>query len=144
MLLFFVLFRLLARPHEPGRALWQGALLGAVGVRGPQASLELPAGRPPNQPAFQAFGIALVLLVWINYFSRIVMYAAAWAHTSRPARAARAAEQTPPGRPTYGAADRRPRSARPPRGRGPDPRLAFGAGAATALGLVALVRRRRR
>ena len=36
--------------------------------------------RPANSPAFQAFGIALILVVWINYFSRVVMYAAAWAY----------------------------------------------------------------
>ena len=32
-----------------------------------------------DQPAFQAFGVALVMVVWINYFSRIVMLGAAWA-----------------------------------------------------------------
>ena len=42
-----------------------------------------------GQPAFQAFGIALILVVWINYFSRVVLYAAAWAHTSPAARAER-------------------------------------------------------
>ena len=71
------------------------------------------------------------------------MYAAAWAHTSRPARAAQAVRAAatpavlPPATiavPDGGAVGRT----------GPDPRLAFGAGAATALGLVALVRRVRR
>jgi membrane protein len=71
-----------------------------------------------------------------------VMYAAAWAHTSRSARAARGAERSP-------AAPVVRRVAEAPVGEatartGPDPRLTFGAGAATALGLVALVRRRRR
>ena len=37
-----------------------------------------------------AFGTALILLVWINYFSRVVLYAAAWAHTD-----ARSAGSTP-------------------------------------------------
>ena len=37
MVLFYALFRLLARPRTPRRALWQGALLGAPGLRGPQA-----------------------------------------------------------------------------------------------------------
>ena len=35
--------------------------------------------------------IALVLLVWINYFSRLVLYAAAWSYTAPQARAAREA-----------------------------------------------------
>ena len=32
-----------------------------------------------SSPAFQAFGIALILLVWIHYFARVLLYAAAWA-----------------------------------------------------------------
>ena len=72
------------------------------------------------------------------------MYAAAWAHTA-PGRARAPASASS----RHGPAGRRPpapsgapasRHARG--GDGPDPRLAFGAGAATALGLVALVRRR--
>jgi membrane protein len=42
-----------------------------------------------GQPAFQVFGLALILLVWINYFSRIVLYAAAWAWSAPAARALR-------------------------------------------------------
>jgi membrane protein len=41
-------------------------------------------GLTQKSQAFQAFGITLILLVWINYFSRVVLYAAAWAHTERP------------------------------------------------------------
>jgi membrane protein len=92
VLLFYVLFRLLARPHTPRRALWQGALLGGLAFEALKLASSYLLGLTQNQPAFQAFGIALVLLVWINYFSRIVMYAGAWAHTSGPARKARDAE----------------------------------------------------
>ncbi len=143
MVLFYALFRLLARPRTPRRALWQGALLGGLGFEALKLASSFLLRLTQNQPAFQAFGIALVLLVWINYFSRIVMYSAAWAHTSRPARAAQAvrAAATPAVPPPAPVAT--PDGA--PAGRtGPDPRLAFGAGAATALGLVALVRRVRR
>jgi membrane protein len=142
MLLFYVLFRLLARPLAPRRALWQGALLGGLAFEALKLASSYLLRLTQHQPAFQAFGIALVLLIWINYFSRIVMYAAAWAHTSRPARTARDAEQTrseaevhPAVGATVGGTAARS---------GPDPRVAFGAGAVTALGLVALVRRRRR
>ena len=89
VLLFFTMFVLLAEPRTPRRSLWSGALLGAVGFE----VLKQLSGRlfaaTQGSPAFQAFGIALILLVWINYFSRVVLYAAAWAHTSRgPARSA--------------------------------------------------------
>lgn len=91
-ILFLALFRLLADPHTPRRSLVSGALLGAVGFE----LLKLLSGRllsaTQGQPAFQAFGIALILVVWINYFSRVVLYAAAWAHTSPEARAARVEE----------------------------------------------------
>ena len=140
-LMFFVLFKVLARPHTPDRALWQGALLGSVAFEVLKQLSSVLLAATQRSPAFQAFGIALILLVWINYFSRIVMYAAAWAYTSRLAREARAGQ-------TLALPDVRsptPAAVGEPAARsGPDPRLAFGAGAATALGLVALVRRRRR
>ncbi|TNM40390.1 YihY/virulence factor BrkB family protein [Nocardioides albidus] len=81
-LLFFLMFRLLVAPALPARALWSGAVLGAVGFEVlKQLSGMLLAGTR-GQPAFQAFGIALILVVWINYFSRVILYAAAWAKTS--------------------------------------------------------------
>lgn len=143
-LMFFVLFKVLARPHTPDRALWQGALLGSVAFEVLKQLSSVLLTATQRSPAFQAFGIALILVVWINYFSRIVMYAAAWAYTSRLSQEARDTATTPepsvvPTRtvsvPTVAADTSRT---------GTDPRLAFGAGAATALGLVALARRRRR
>ncbi|KRB78178.1 ribonuclease BN [Nocardioides sp. Root190] len=81
-LLFFLMFRILAQPRIPARAIWSGAWLGAIGFEIlKQLSGVLLTGTR-GQPAFQAFGIALILLVWINYFSRVTLYAAAWAHTA--------------------------------------------------------------
>ena len=101
-LMFFVLFKVLARPRTPDRALWQGALLGSVAFEVLKQLSSVLLAATQRSPAFQAFGIALILLVWINYFSRIVMYAAAWAHTSRSARD-RARRRADPARsPTYG------------------------------------------
>jgi len=85
-LLFAAIFRLLARPDIPRVDLWKGALLGAVGFELLKQVAGLLLGSTRGQPAFQAFGIALILVVWINYFSRVIMYAAAWAHTSTSAR----------------------------------------------------------
>jgi len=83
-LLFFAMFRLLARPPTPARALWSGAFLGAVGFEVLKRLAGLLIASTKSQPAFQAFGIALVLLVWIYYFSRIVLYSASWAYTADP------------------------------------------------------------
>ncbi|MDF1602318.1 YhjD/YihY/BrkB family envelope integrity protein [Nocardioides sp. YIM 152315] len=134
MLLFFVMFVLLADPHTPRRSLWSGALLGAIGFEVLKQVSGLLIRLTQGSPAFQAFGIALIVLVWISYFSQLVLYAAAWAHTSPAARAAR---PVPVAAPVAG-----PPS---PPVRRPDvehPWAApYAAGAATMLGLVAVVRR---
>lgn len=86
MLLFFAIFTLLVRPRLQQWSLWSGALLGAIGAGLLKWLSSFLIGFTKDQPAFQAFGIALILLVWINYFSRVVLYAAAWAHTARARR----------------------------------------------------------
>ncbi|NYD56101.1 membrane protein [Nocardioides marinisabuli] len=95
-LLFFTMFRLLGEPQAPRTSLVRASLLGAVLFEVlKQLSKQLIASTQ-GQPAFQAFGIALVLVVWINYFSRVVLYAAAFAHTSPEARALRPADEPAP------------------------------------------------
>jgi membrane protein len=80
--LLLAMFKLLAESHVPRSALVRGALLGAVGFEILKSVANLLLAQTRGQPAFQAFGVALILVVWINYFSRLVMYAAAWAYTS--------------------------------------------------------------
>jgi membrane protein len=168
VVLLMAMFRLLARPPTPARSLWQGAMVGAVAFEILKQASSYLLASTRQQPAFQAFGIALILLVWINYFSRVVMYAASWAHTSPAARADRDSEHRPVSPRTMAlpqrhggdrrlragvgaarsggpaiAADEGPRATGRRGPRRPDPRLAFGAGAAVALGLVAALRRRR-
>ena len=136
MLLFFAMFVLLAEPHTPRRSLWSGAFLGAIAFEVLKQVSGLLIASTTGNPAFQAFGIALIVLVWINYFSRVVLYATAWAHTSPAARAAR---PTPEAAPVQG-----PPS--PPVRSQPDDvehawATPYAAGAATMLGLVAVIRR---
>jgi membrane protein len=91
--LLLTMFKLLlAESHVPRRAMIKGALLGAVGFEVLKLAANLLLGQTKGQPAFQAFGVALILLVWINYFSRLVMYSAAWAYTAPEALALRTAE----------------------------------------------------
>ena len=133
MLLFFAIFTLLARPRLPQRSLWAGALLGAVGAELLKWLSSFLIGFTKEQPAFQAFGIALILLVWINYFSRVVVYAAAWAAAVARPRGAESAVVPQP-------VVREPAPPVPELGRG----TWFAGGAAFMLALVALLRRRRR
>jgi membrane protein len=90
--LLLTLFTLLAQPHVPRRSLLDGAVLGAVGFEVLKGIAYFLIGQTKAQPAFQAFGVALVLVVWINYFSRLVLYAASYAHTSPAAERQRQAE----------------------------------------------------
>ena len=76
--------------------MWSGALLGAVGFEILKQVSGLLIRATQNQPAFQVFGLALILLVWINYFSRVVLYAAAWAWTHPLAREQRVVEPAEP------------------------------------------------
>ncbi|HEU4336716.1 MAG TPA: YhjD/YihY/BrkB family envelope integrity protein [Nocardioides sp.] len=146
-LLFFAFFRLLAHPNTPSRSLWSGSLLGALVFEVLKQLSTFLLKATASSEAFQAFGIALILMVWINYTSRVIVLAAAWAHTSPEARAAReadrVAEQMPEGpRVDLAAAASGVRPAAAASGGPTSPKAAFAAGAATMLGLVALLRRR--
>ena len=146
-LLFYAFFRLLAQPHTPGRSLWSGAVFGAIGFEVLKQLSTYLLEATASSDAFQAFGIALILVVWMNYFSRVVVLAASWAFTAPEARAMREAAQV---------ADQMPEGPRIDLAAAADvvrtsgvaadpasPKAAFAAGAASMLGLVALVRRRR-
>jgi membrane protein len=150
--LFFALFKLLAEPQVPSRSLWSGALLGAVGFEVLKQLSSVLLGSTKGQPAFQAFGIALILLIWINYFSRLVLYAASWAHMSREAIALRRAEPVDPVQGPVtpdltglserswgsGAGDKPAGAAQARSWTAP-----FAAGAATTLAVVAFLRRKK-
>ncbi len=82
-LLFYVMFRILAAPALPSKALWQGALLGAMGFEGLKLLVVNVLGGVGGS-AFAPLAIAITLVVWINYFSRLVIYGAAWAFTAVP------------------------------------------------------------
>ncbi len=93
MLLLLTMFYLLvSESHPPRSSLVRGALLGAVGFEVLKLAANVLLGHTRGQPAFQAFGVALILVVWINYFSRLVMYSAAWAYTDPLALERRTAE----------------------------------------------------
>ncbi|GAA1926240.1 YihY/virulence factor BrkB family protein [Nocardioides lentus] len=139
--LFYALFTLLGRPLAPSRALWQGALLGAVGFELLKQLSSLLIGSTQNQPAFAVFGVALVLLVWINYSARLTLIAASWVHTSDGARLLR--EQRDAAEQARNAATAVQLRKRPPAAPSPGPR-SFAAGALSTLGATLLLQRRRR
>ena len=134
MLLFFLMFRLLGEPHAPRSALWQGAALGAAAFEVLKQLSGLLLRVTQGSPAFQAFGIALIVLVWINYFSRVVLYAAAFVQT---APATRALRETEPAAPVQGP----PSPAVRAEEEGHTWVTPYVAGAVSTLGVMAVVRR---
>lgn len=93
--LFMTMFALVPRPPIPRRAMWQGALIGALGFEVLKSVAGLLISMTAQRPAFQAFGVALVVVVWINFFSRLVMLSAAWAWTGPVASEVRRLEEEP-------------------------------------------------
>ena len=94
-LLLMTMFALVPRPPIPRRAMWQGALIGALGFEVLKSVAGLLISMTVQRPAFQAFGVALIVVVWINFFSRLVMLSAAWAWTGPVASEVRRLEEEP-------------------------------------------------
>jgi len=80
--LFLAMFKLLPNPDLPRMALLKGALFGAVAFELLKMLANTLISVVTRNPAFALLGISLVLLVYINYFSRIALLAAAWAAMS--------------------------------------------------------------
>ncbi|MFC6287755.1 YihY/virulence factor BrkB family protein [Nocardioides sp. GCM10027113] len=142
VLLFFAVFRLAGRPRTPTVSLWKGALLGAIAFEALKALSFLLLGSIEGRPAFQAFGIALILVVWINYFSRVILYAASWAHTAPRARQRREQKALEEAKMHELAEVQLREPVREPASRGGRAKT-FAAGGATALALVAMMRRKK-
>ncbi len=139
-LLLYLMFRLLAAPRVPPRSLWSGALLGAFVFEVLKQVSQVLLAITRDQPAAQAFGIALILVVWINYTSRVVLYAASWACTSREARAA---GRPVPTEPVQGPRTPSPRELQQTARHQPSGRAAFAAGAVAGIAVAVVARSRR-
>ncbi len=85
--LFFAMFRLLGASNLATTALWQGALLAATGFELLKLLVVNVLGAVGGSP-FAPLAIAITLVVWINYFSRLVIYGASWAITKDRSAAA--------------------------------------------------------
>jgi membrane protein len=94
-LLLLAVYELVPHTHVARRALWQGALTGALGFEVLKSLAGFLFTLTMQRPAFQAFGVALILVVWINYFSRLVMLSASWAYNAPIAERIRALEREP-------------------------------------------------
>ncbi len=93
-LLFFTMFTLLpgARADLPRGSVVKGAFVAALGFEVLKLLATTLIGMTAQDPATAVLGTSLVLLVWINYFSRVIMAGAAWAYTCPEARRVRERE----------------------------------------------------
>jgi membrane protein len=96
--LFFVMFKLLPKPDLPRKAMWRGALFAAVGFELLKLIVVNILGHVGGT-SFAPLALAVTLLVWINYFSRLVMYGASWAMTAPESVAWRAGAAADAARP---------------------------------------------
>jgi membrane protein len=77
-----VLFRTLSGVQAPARALWVGALLGAVGLTVLQQLSGLFIGGATSNPLLASFGALIALLLWFNLSTQVILIAGAYIITS--------------------------------------------------------------
>ena len=85
-LLFFMMYRMLPRPELPKRALLEGALLAAVAFEALKLLATKLIAIALQSPTAAVAGTFVVLLIWINYFSRLIFFGGSWAATTPVAR----------------------------------------------------------
>ncbi|WP_116246011.1 YihY/virulence factor BrkB family protein [Nocardiopsis sp. FIRDI 009] len=83
-LIFVLAFALLSGSGRPTRAMWRGALIGAVGFEVLKAAAALLLAGTLSNPVYASFAVLVGLLVWINLVMRLVMFSAAWTATWLP------------------------------------------------------------
>jgi membrane protein len=86
--LFFTMYKLLPKHNARTSAVWQGALIAAIGFEILKQLAGLVIGNVTGNPLYGAFAIMIALLVWINYFARLAVLGASWAATASVPEAA--------------------------------------------------------
>ncbi|WP_405017781.1 YihY family inner membrane protein [Kitasatospora sp. NBC_00070] len=69
------------------RALFQGALIGAIGFELLKLLLSSYLGSVAGKSLYGAFGVPVALLLWINFVCRLLLFCASWTALADPAAA---------------------------------------------------------
>ena len=77
--LMIVLLRVVSGVPAPWRELFQGALVGGVGLSLLKISASALLPRLTANPLFASFAIVVGLLIWLNLIARLILISAAWA-----------------------------------------------------------------
>jgi membrane protein len=81
VMVFLLIFRLLAGVHLPRHDLWDAALFGGVGLGILKLFAGVLLGSAGDNTFLAAAGVLLGLLIWLNLVSRLTLVAAAWGAT---------------------------------------------------------------
>ncbi|MDL4776157.1 MULTISPECIES: YihY/virulence factor BrkB family protein [Thermomonosporaceae] len=81
--IFLFLFSRLSGTRAPWRRIARGALFGAVGFEILKQSATLLLAQTTRNPVYASFAVLVGLMVWINFVSRFLLFAAAWTATRR-------------------------------------------------------------
>lgn len=81
VVIFAILFSRLSGRALPWHQVRSGALLAAVGFEVLKLLGTFLVGRTTENPLYATFGVVVGLLVWINFVSKLVVFAAAWTAT---------------------------------------------------------------
>jgi len=133
VVIFAILLSRLSGARLPWRQVRSGAVLAAVGFEVLKLLGTFLIGRTTSNPLYATFGVVVGLLVWINFVSKLTLFAGAWTVTEPIAGVAPANYETVPLEVDDAAVSSRPGG----RLRG----MALGAGLGAAL--AAVVSRRR-
>jgi len=77
-LIIGILFRLLSGLKPSARAMWSGALLGAVGLTVLQQLSFLFVGAASRNPLYTSFASLIALLIWLNLSAQVILIAGAY------------------------------------------------------------------
>lgn len=91
-LLFWAMFRWFALTPVPPRLLWIGALVGSVALTVMQTIAGYLIGAFSRNLGLAVFGSTIVVMIFMNLFSTLILYVAAWLATAHPAPAVALAE----------------------------------------------------
>ncbi|TDE97554.1 YihY/virulence factor BrkB family protein [Occultella glacieicola] len=85
LLVFVMLYRVLAGVHPPNKDLWVGALVAAVGAGALRFLGTSVVGSVSGNPLLAGFAAIVTLLLWVNLVVRVTLMVAAWTANPPPA-----------------------------------------------------------
>jgi membrane protein len=80
--MLYLIYRVLPSQHMRRRSLLTGAFVAAIGVEAIKVAATLIISGVTNNKLYGTFGVIIALLVWLNYFARLLLFGASIAVAS--------------------------------------------------------------